>query len=238
MGKLKLITVKLQEKAKRRKYWLKYRKTFKPTKAQLKTGSWYYQRMQLKYQAYKYGLKFALGFRPVLVKGKRWFVAYFGGAGEDYTIRLIAGKENAKTETHQIIFYAGLSFEPKTVVINTLQGKKGQSKLLKEFQTTVGMHYADFIVSEIESQAKRIGYKQVVIPNPEELDYYKEPYKDTLIKQPDGSYKIKKTRPLKPNIPEEKAEINRIRENIRKLYLGVINNRSFVREGNRFVKKL
>lgn len=132
-----------------------------------------------------------------------------------------------------MIFGAKISFGPKTVVIETIQGMKGTFALLNEFQTQVKMHYADFVVSEIERQAKEFGYKKVTLPDPKDLEYYKTPYKD--VKTEKGGVS---TRKLNENIPKEKAEIEGIRKGMEKLYYGAINNRGFVRHGSRFVKIL
>lgn len=233
MERSRASVVRRQEAVKRNEYWKERSKLFKPTKAQLRTGSSYYEGLMKKYRAGEHGLRFVSGFRPVVVKAKHWFALSAGGAGESYIVRLVSGKGAEKSGENRLIFWATLSFEPKGVVIESLQGRKGIFGLLSEFRGAVGMHHADFVVSEIELQAKRMGYKKVFLPVPEELDYYRTPYED--------KYQFEAalgTRRLREEVPEERARIGHIRENIKKLYYGVIQNRGFVREGSRFAKEL
>ena len=193
-------------------------------------GSRRYRReMKRAETAQKHGLGFASGFMPVTIKSKHWFAIKLGGRGENFGIRLMTGKLNGE----KMLFITGLSFKPGTVVIDVLQGTKGESKLIQEFQTAVGKHHADFIVSEIERQGKKLGYSQVELTLPENLEYYQTPYTDTV--HPDGTVT---THQLNPANPKEKAEIERIRTNIKKLYHGVVTNRKFVRQKNAFVKTL
>ncbi|MDO8537778.1 MAG: hypothetical protein Q7S21_02735 [archaeon] len=66
---------------------------------------------------------------------------------------------------------AKISFKKDQVIVNAIQGTKGKSKELREFEEIVSMPWAHYLITELENQARENGYKIVKIVRPEKMIY-------------------------------------------------------------------
>ncbi|MBI4043892.1 MAG: hypothetical protein HY393_03755 [Candidatus Diapherotrites archaeon] len=70
---------------------------------------------------------------------------------------------------------AKLGFERKAVIIEALQGKRGNVKDVQRMNAALGMPWPNYLLQETEKHARACGFKKVKIRKPETLYYYKHP---------------------------------------------------------------
>jgi hypothetical protein len=151
-----------------------------------------------------------------------------------------AGEKGLREER---AFEARLSFEKGGVLIRALQGTRNIVEI-RQFERLVGMPVANYMVLEIEQQAKMLGYKRVKLPNPTALEAYKNPNFYTSLRYRGKTLFRKKMEGELTH--EEELELNKIlnttkekvKERINSLYTSVALSLGYRESGRHFVKEL
>jgi hypothetical protein len=77
-----------------------------------------------------------------------------------------------KTLTNKIIAEAKIGFTENAVIVECLQGRSGQQEWLERFRQVHGKPWANYLLAQIESHAKKCGFATVKIRIPESLRAY------------------------------------------------------------------
>jgi hypothetical protein len=108
-----------------------------------------------------------------------------------------------------------LGFEKEAVIVESIKGVKGSASELDRFKSMHKKHGLEFLVQVVEEQAKKTGFKEVKIRDPETLHAFNDlPLEHTL------------------------GEVNKIRQRMIELYKAVADARGYTRKGNFYVKEL
>lgn len=110
-----------------------------------------------------------------------------------------------------------IGFARNTVVIESMQGKKGKAKEIMEINKEAGEPWPNFLLGEIETHARACGFKTIRIRKPETLYYYKHPATPGF------------------NQPEK---VEQLRQRMRNLYYHAAEAKGYQEEKGYFVKKL
>jgi len=91
---------------------------------------------------------------------------------------------NPKLKNKNVIAYeARIRFSGKNIIIESLQGSKNLIEI-RDFENLVGLPASRYLFKEIYNQAKKAGYKKVLIRKPENQISYKDPnWVDSLDKR-------------------------------------------------------
>jgi hypothetical protein len=176
----------------------------------------------------KLGKRFLDSFKPIRITGKKgvyYEVNQFSNAHESpNSLLLKADRENVSSHADffpRQLAYVGLGFKRNAVIIEAMSGEQRVRKILNQFtRDNSGEHAFNFLIRLVEEHAKKNGFSKVMIRLPETLYYYKTPY--TTLSGP----------------VKEVEKIEKIRNQMRKLYGTVAEAMGYERKRRFFVKKL
>lgn len=117
---------------------------------------------------------------------------------------------------------ARLSFEPESVIIEAIQGRNSK-EMISRFKGDSGMTWAEFLMQQVEENARKAGMSAVKIKRPERLESYKDPFNEIIYSG--------------ERFGAEK-EVERIRDAMRALYYGLAKKLGYRKEEEYFVKTL
>lgn len=193
---------------------------------------------------FNYGTNFLNKFKPSLYKGKNTFLIDIRKSFYEspLSISLVFNRKIKNKLFEDIAFETRLKFEKKTIIITAFQGKRESLEAIKEFEKIVRMPIANYIILEIESQAKKMGYKKIKINNPKNLESYSYPHVDDSLRYR-GKTLLKKHREGILNETEKKElqkyreiEKKRIQKRIKKMYFEVAKKLGYKYDGKYYTK--
>jgi len=213
-----------------------------PEKRRRLPSRWKGMRENIRGSQYKnislYGRKFINGFRWSRYKGKQAYLVDLKSAWGEASLAVAVHflKETpGKPSEQRTAFEARIRFEPKSVIIEAIQGERNAVEQIKDFEKVVGEPIAAFIVKEIETQARALGYKKSFLVKAESLEDFVFPVVDGVL--PNRIKKIIQDAQsdLRPFTKEEYAQIQaarkealpRVQKQMKKLYDGVAQSRGY-----------
>ena len=208
------------------------------------------------------GRRFLTGFKHSFYKGQRAFLVDLKESNYEsvISVAIMVGERTLKRNSHsnKPLFEAKLGFgrDPngkKVVYIEALQGTKGITPHLRDFENAVGMPAPNFLVAEIEAQAKALGYDKVGFVDVHQLDWYQHPaitdlkittFEDFLKKNkgmPQTELRKKYREIREEEVRATQVKRDKIRKRMEKLYNNVAQTMGYKREtkvGKFFFKEL
>jgi hypothetical protein len=79
-----------------------------------------------------------------------------------------------KKRQEEIIYQARIRFKEKKIVLESIQGSKNIVEI-RAFEKAVNLPASRYLLQEIIRQAKKLGYKEILLRRPEAHPSYKEP---------------------------------------------------------------
>ncbi|MFA6064940.1 MAG: hypothetical protein WCW44_00060 [archaeon] len=193
----------------------------------------------------KFGKRFINNFKHHTLKGEHEFAIDLHRSFRGSPISVSLAFNTLGEEVHtRIAFEARVEFNKNEVFITALQGKPGKARQIKEFEEIVKMPITNYLVLEIEKQAKANGYSRVVFPTPEVMASYKSPNPLGGLNERGKELAAKFSE--KGLSDKEKTELNhlldqareRIRRRIHRTYTYVARDLGYTHQGHIFVKEL
>ena len=141
------------------------------------------------------------------------------------------------------VFWLPLSFTPDGIMIETFQGSRGVSGEIRTFESAVGMPVANFLRTEVENEAKRLGYKYVYIRRAEASAWYQRPVAYDEVKKSARGRELTETRGenernrAELGALEEQAK-DKIRSRMKKMIDGVAESGDYMEWMDVFRKTL
>lgn len=179
----------------------------------------------------KFGKLFLVSFpeKDYPIQGGERFVVCIAHSNYESAVSLAVKKCSAGTESEcqMASGQVKLGFEKRSVVIEAIQGMADEKETLDVFSGLVGMPWANFLVLQVEEQARKTGFTHVKIRKPEGLFWYRSP--NVISFGADGK---KKT----PEQMEEDQQKIRIR--MRGKYKAIAKRLGYAPAGDFFVKAL
>lgn len=118
-----------------------------------------------------------------------------------------------------------LGFDHHSVVVQAIQGKQNKSAEIKIVNAALGQPWPNYGLHLIETEAKRHGFRAVVIPDPRENHWYTSPQEfDTYY---DGFVEV-----------QDPGRIREIQSHMRQFYALIAKKNKYVRIGKNYVKFL
>jgi hypothetical protein len=193
----------------------------------------------------KFGKRFINNFQHSFWKGHHTYLIDLRRSFQGSPIAVALQFNSREGEAHtKVAFEARLEFKKNEVFITALQGKNGKARQVKEFEGLVHMPISNYLIKEIEKQAKTNGYHRVVFLAPESMSSYQNP--SPLHELNSRGEALMKKFSEKGLSKGEKEELNQIlehtKEKIRKrifrMYTFAARDLEYTRVGHVFVKNL
>ncbi|MDO8537436.1 MAG: hypothetical protein Q7S21_00965 [archaeon] len=190
---------------------------------------------------YEFGERFIQNFVPSFNsrKNKKYKTDFLRGHGESPLAVAVCTGE--RIHENLAICLAKIGFTKESVLVKGIQGEKGKLSDIMKFENIVGMKWANYLIQEIEVQAKQNGYRYVKITIPERIAFYQKPsvhksqyYNDIIepLMASESQAERKEGQRLHKELQEE------IRQRMRKLYYGVAKEMGYKKRGDYFIKKI
>ena len=185
-----------------------------------------------------YGRKFINGFVWSRHRGKQTYLvdlkSVWGEASLAVAVHFLK-EAPGKPPEQRTAFEARIRFEPKSVIIEAIQGERNAVEQIRDFESVVGEPIADFVVKEIEAQARALGYKKSFLVKAEGLEDYVFPVVDGVLPNRIKRIIHDAQSNLRPFTKEEYAQIQaarkealpRVQAQMKKLYDGVAQKRGY-----------
>jgi len=177
-----------------------------------------------KYDAYKkYGEKLfeALPKKLFLGKRKKFYLTATNGAHEGWGAIYL--RETSDT-TRTTIGHISLGYSKNAVYIESVQGGFGKRKEQDQARQAIGEHWPNYLITLVEEEAKKQGFREIKIRVPESLYAYHHP--SSAIYAPNST-------------PKEKREtLTEHRTQMRTLYDTVATSLGYTRRGLVYIKKI
>jgi hypothetical protein len=169
----------------------------------------------------RYGQEFVNRFQPTLIGNREKIQTKIDPALWDahVGVSLYSGKVSCA--------HANLGFTADSVIVESIQGE--ETRTMYSINRALGTPWPNFLLREVERNARAVGKKFVRIRRPETLHYYNEPaFSDTPREDP----QIKGAINSKWLVKREKLQ-----ERMRKLYYSAAHKSGYRKMGSEFLVK-